>query len=368
MSQLSVISNGGMLIRNGVIEEVGPSRRIENLATARNAIEIDASGRVVMPGFVDPDVVLISPPRRKRDDGTMADDTAAVRLTSRKNLEIQASLVAAERARYGCLTAGANTSCAADLRSIVKVLRAHRTVQAKPLRIRSVFSYCDSDLDQFTSRWLPAVRKTKLAAVIDFEPDDTGRPDTVYRAPAIAASAAGFAIRFRSAKTPDPSFLLLALSAGAIAIVSPIDTLNAFTGRLAGIGCVRVIPASSGLNNDDSAASVRLAIGGGAALALTPSYRAHQVSTFNMQYMLYLAVEHFGMTPEEAIIATTYNSACSLRVSHVTGSLELGKSADLLMMDVDDYRELPRRAGHYDVSMVMRGGQILSRRSPLMLD
>jgi imidazolonepropionase len=87
-----------------------------------------------------------------------------------------------------------------------------------------------------------------------------------------------------------------------------------------------------------------------------------------MQHLLHLAVHRLGLTPEEAITATTWNPACSLRLSRVTGSLEPGKSADLLLMEVSDYRELARRAGHHDVSLVMRAGQIVLRSPPLSVD
>ena len=53
MSDLGIMPDGALLIRDGVIQEVGPSRRVENLAAARGATEIDASGKVVMPGLVD---------------------------------------------------------------------------------------------------------------------------------------------------------------------------------------------------------------------------------------------------------------------------------------------------------------------------
>ena len=83
---------------------------------------------------------------------------------------------------------------------------------------------------------------------------------------------------------------------------------------------------------------------------------------------MYLARERFGLTDEEAMLATTYNAACSLRMSHVTGSLEPGKSADVLVMDAPDYRDLSRRAGHSDVRMAIRAGHVVFRRPALILD
>lgn len=148
-----------------------------------------------------------------------------------------------------------------------------------------------------------------------------------------------------------------------------MDTLRAFAGPLSAVGCVRIIPASEGFEDAENAASgIRKAIQEGAAIALSSSYRSLEASSLNMQYLLHLAVHRLGLTPDEAITATTWNPACSLRLSHITGSLEPGKSADLLLMEVDDYRELPRRAGHHDVSLVMRGGQVIFRSSPLSVD
>src|SRR5579864_7713691 len=53
LRNLGLIQDGAVLIVDGLIREVGSSRRVENLALAREANEIDATGRVVMPGFVD---------------------------------------------------------------------------------------------------------------------------------------------------------------------------------------------------------------------------------------------------------------------------------------------------------------------------
>src|SRR6202041_3689554 len=65
LGNLGIIQDGAVLIANGVIVEVGPSRRLENLGLARGAEEIDASGCVVMPGLVDSHIHLVRGPTQE---------------------------------------------------------------------------------------------------------------------------------------------------------------------------------------------------------------------------------------------------------------------------------------------------------------
>jgi len=67
LGNLGIIQDGAVLIVDGLVREVGPSRRLENLAAAREADEIDASACVVMPGFVDTGAHLVSGPARVID-------------------------------------------------------------------------------------------------------------------------------------------------------------------------------------------------------------------------------------------------------------------------------------------------------------
>ena len=116
------------------------------------------------------------------------------------------------------------------------------------------------------------------------------------------------------------------------------------------------------------AASLRQAVDAGAAIALASGYRTIESAVMSPQYLMHLAVARYGLSPEEAIVATTYNAACSLRMSHVIGSIEPGKVADLLVMDVPDYSELWRRPGNHDISLVVRAGKVLWRRNPVGVD
>ena len=106
----------------------------------------------------------------------------ALRVTSRQRVQTRAAAVAVERARYGCLTVGARTPGATDLQNIGKVLRTHRALQSKPLRIRSIFcpqipqgaeTFAASMLELLTLKWLPSIRQKRLCSVLEIS---AGRP------------------------------------------------------------------------------------------------------------------------------------------------------------------------------------------------
>lgn len=358
MREPGVVSDGALLIHNGLVVESGPTRRIENLQQAKTAREIDATGKVVMPAFVDPNAVLVSTP----SDGNGAKLSLSV--LSRKRLEIGASAAAAAFARAGVLSVGAHTGCAVDLRETIKSLLIHQGLQNRPLRIRSILSPRDRQgARELIEKWIPAGRKRKLASILELSPMEASE----LRRVATAAAGAGYSLRIRSEEPLSPEGHELAVEGGAVAIVAPPPEQANFAARLGAIGCVYILCASDVLQSDrDFSAPTRALIDEGCPVALASGYGQHGYASFNPQFLLYLGRTRFGMTAEEAICATTWNAACSLRMSHVTGSLEPGKYADLLVMDVGDYRELSRRAGHNDIQTVMRAGQVIYRRAPLI--
>src|SRR5581483_2269314 len=114
--------------------------------------------------------------------------------------------------------------------------------------------------------------------------------------------------------------------------------------------------------------AVRSAIDSGLALALSSAFRAGAAGSLNMQFILHLACSRLKLTPEEAITAATHNAAAALRFADSAGSLAPGRPADLIVLDVPDYRDLMTRAGHHDVTIVMRAGRVIYRRPLLSLE
>jgi imidazolonepropionase len=369
MNELGMVSDGALLIHNGVIQESGPSRRIENLQQARHAREIDAQGKLVMPAFVDPDSVLVMPlPSRAvaLKPGVAVKPEVGLRVLSRQVLEASAVSAATALARLGVLSVGAHTGFALDLRDTTKTLLIHQALQNKPLRIRSILSpRAGTNTKDLIGKWLPATRKRKLSSILELTiPQSEG-----LREIATAGASAGFSLRIRSAVSLSESDYQVACEGGAVAILAPPPEVSEWSRRLASVGCVHVLSAADVLRHDaDFGAVTRRLIDDGSAVALASSYSPRGMSSSNPQFLLCLATAHFGMTAEEAICASVWNAACSLRTSHVTGSLEPGKAADVLVMDIHDYHELPRRAGHNDVELALRAGRIVYRRAGLNLD
>jgi imidazolonepropionase len=69
----------------------------------------------------------------------------------------------------------------------------------------------------------------------------------------------------------------------------------------------------------------------------------------NMQFIIQLACLNMRMTPAEAICASTFNAACSIGLNDIIGSLEKGKQADVIILDIPNHKFLPY---HYGINLV----------------
>ena len=140
-----------LLITDGVISNVGPSRRIENLAGARSAEEINASGRVVMPGFVDSHTHLIAASPRVSEYRTagVSDSTLGrkamqfnieyVRRSSASALEHQAKKLLQGFLRHGTTTVEVKSGYGLDETGELKILRAISHLSQAGINVASTF-------------------------------------------------------------------------------------------------------------------------------------------------------------------------------------------------------------------------------------
>jgi imidazolonepropionase len=97
----------------------------------------------------------------------------------------------------------------------------------------------------------------------------------------------------------------------------------------------------------------------GVPVALATDYNPGTCMCPNMLLIMALGCLHMKMTVEEVIVAATINGAAAINRASQTGSLRAGKDADLLVLDIDTYRELPYRFGENFARYVVAGGGVI---------
>jgi imidazolonepropionase len=112
-------------------------------------------------------------------------------------------------------------------------------------------------------------------------------------------------------------------------------------------------------------APARKMIERGLPVALATDCNPGSSMTESMQIVITLACVEMRMTAAEAITASTINAAFAIGCGADCGSLEVGKKADVLVLDMEDYRELPYHYGISNVKHVIKNGQIVVRSGVL---
>lgn len=101
----------------------------------------------------------------------------------------------------------------------------------------------------------------------------------------------------------------------------------------------------------------------GIPVALATNFNEHEAPCFSMQTVVGLACHEMAFTPEQAISAATINGAYAVGRGTSIGSLEPGKFADLLLLNISDYRDLPHCLGTNLVHVVLKRGEIIYREA-----
>ena len=318
MRDVGIIPDGAVLIRNGRIEEIGPTRRVENLALARRAVrEIDAAGRVVVPGFVD----CITHPVHASPWAPPPPAAPA------RWLEAHARPFLAAMARHGTTTLEARPCPEADAALRLRVLRVLAALNGKPL---DIVPGCDGPL---TSGLAASIRRRKLVRFLCLG--------------AGMEAPAGFAFKFRGAVAP-------AVSAGSPAVEGLESLSAADIAALARSFTVAVL-----LPGTRPCAAARALIDGGCAVAIATGFHPKSSPGYSMQTAISLACSRMRLTPAEAICAATVNAAWACGSAARAGSLEPGKDADFLLLNASDYRELPYYFGANHVHLTVKRGEIV---------
>jgi len=393
LSDLGIIENGALAARNGRIVAVGRLAEIESTVKfSPDAVTIDADGAVVMPGFVDCHTHTVFADYRLEEyewrvAGTPYAEVAArgggiAKSVSDIHEMDEGSLFAVSEhrldgcARYGTTTIEIKSGYGLDLENELKQLRViRRLAETSQMTIVATFlgahsvpaSYRnkrEAFINELIGEMIPAVVQAGLAEFNDVFSETgvftTEEAERILR----EGQRAGLKARVHADELNDTGSAEMAARIGAVSA----DHLTKINGngiaRMAETGVFGVLlPGTSfGLPSVDFAPA-REMIDRGMRIAIASDFNPGSSTSESLPMMIAIACSHLRLSPAEAISASTYNPAFVVGREKEVGSLEAGKRADFLVLDCEDYREIPNRFGINPVARVYIAGRAWSRRS-----
>ena len=365
MAEVAIIRDGGMLIRDGKIDSVGPSDEIEK--KSRGAEIIDAGGHVVLPGFVDAHTHLVFAGNRLEDferrargetyeqiskaGGGIWSTVEKTRAASERDLIAQARNHADWFLRCGTTTIEAKSGYGLTLEDELKILRVMRSLNDESsLEIVPTFlgahavphgMRTDEYIDVVIDQMLPRIAKEKLAEFCDvfcergyFDIEQSRRILTAARKP-------GLKLRIHADQLSNFGAAKLAaeLEATTADHLEKTDSNGIAAMKSAGVQPV-LLPGSVYALGSSGYARAREMIEAGLPVVIATDFNPGSSPTSSMPMILSLACTQMKMLPAEAITAATINAAYSLKRGNKVGSLEPGKLANFSIFNCEDYREL----------------------------
>lgn len=400
MQQAEVVEDGAVVIRNGLVEFVGPTPEVERqLAGARweedpaTFTTIDASGQVVVPGFVDPHTHACFTGHRHEE--------AEWRLKGRSYMEILAQgggiLSTVARVRdvdegaladetyqrlllmlsLGTTTVEVKSGYGLDLATEMKMLRAIAKVSgmasdqmtvvptfmgahAVPLEYKSRRA---EYVDLVCREMLPQVAEAGLARFCDVFCEEEVFPPAEAERILGTAAAKGLGVKIHADEIGECGALDVAMELSAVSADHLLVTGDAGIRRLADSPtCGVLLPGTAFCLREGGFAPGRRMLDAGCAVALATDCNPGSCYTESMPLVMGLACFGMGLTPAEALHAATINAAYAVGLAAEVGSLEPGKSGDLVLLDSPDYRHLVYHLGINQVGMVVKRGEIVHVR------
>ncbi|MEZ4669655.1 MAG: imidazolonepropionase [Anaerolineae bacterium] len=395
LQDVGAIENGAVVITDGIITAVGSTPDILGAYTARQTV--DASGKVLCPGFVDCHTHTVYAGDRVAEfeqriagvsymdilaaGGGILNTMRATRLASQEVLVEAASRRLTSMLRLGTTTVEIKTGYGLDMPSELKMLNVieslaeHHVVDIVPtfLGAHAVPPEYKSRGNQYAAlvahEMLPQAaqwyKQSSFAAQgclfsVDVFCEDGAFDIAQSQLVLEAGQALDMSIKMHVDEFKALGGLTLAVGLGALSVDHLDVSRSEEIDMLAQSNTVGVImPAVNFHLGSTHFADARSMIDAGAAIALATDLNPGSAPCYSMPLVMALACRYQKVLPAEAMNASTINAAHALGLGDSIGSLEAGKQADILILDAPDYRHLMYQLGGNLVETVIKRGVII---------
>ncbi len=388
LRELSILDPADVWIVDDRIIAVAASGDLpEDCPRAPRHEEIDADGRVLMPGFVDCHTHAcwagdrLDEWERKRGGATYLEilragggimaTVRAVRAASAAHLTAALLDRLEQMSRHGTTTAEVKSGYGLTAEDEVKMLAAIHAAagrwQGSVISTALLGHALDPDRPEFIretiEHTLPAVSRIFPGMTVDAycEQGAWSRAECVQLF--TAAQAMGHPIRVHADQFSSTGMIGEAITRG----YRSVDHLEASSpgdlGALAASNTFGVMLPACGFHLDGRYGDGRAFVDAGGALAIATNCNPGSAPTHSMPCVIALAVRHLGLTPAEAIAAATINPARLLGFTD-RGAIAPGQRADLIVLHHRDERSLAYEFGANPVDTVICGGRVMPASAP----
>ena len=393
LGHLGIIPDGAVLINGSEIKDVGTTSEL--IKTYPHDETLNAQGQVVMPGFVDPHTHLIWVGDRAAefemrlqgktyleilaDGGGILSTVRSTRRASLDKMLDETRPRLREMLIHGTTTAEGKTGYGLQTETELRILQALLLLDAEgPLEIAPTFLGAHAippefkdDPDGYTSHlcsvMLPAVHEwwsshipTRPLPFVDVFCETGAFSLQQSRRILEEAKSLGFPLKIHADEFDNLGGASLAAGLGAVSADHLVKTSSEDIATLAHSNTIAVaLPCTPfGLAEHDYTPAQAILDANG-LLALATDLNPGTAWGGDMQFTIALACRYLRLTPAQAIVASTLNAAAAIQRSDRVGSIEPGKQADLLILNVADYRHLGYRFATNLVKTVIKRGKVI---------
>ena len=391
LGQIRRIKDAAVAVKDGTIVAVGEFAEVQSqVRLGKDTVRVEAQGKLVTPGLVDPHTHLIFDGNRCNEflmrcqgrtyaeiaeaGGGIVASMKATRSATRDRL------VALGRERLAKMLSAGTTSCEVktgyglDLESELTMLSAiFELADSQPVEIVPTFMPAHAVPPQMErSAYVESVIKDMLPAASKMVAEWGGTVFadvfcdlgyfTLEDTQAIfdRARDLGFKLKVHSDEFVNLGATTLAIKYGAASCDHLLNVSDEEIKLMAASNTVAVLlPGTSFFLNLSDHARARTMIESGVAVSLGSDFNPGSCHIFSLPLIWGLACMHLKMTAEEALNAHTVNAAYAIGLGEKVGRLSPGYQADITIYDVSCLEEIPYNLGFNPVSSVIKRGRVV---------
>ncbi len=383
MKELPIIDNAWLLVEDGKIADFG---KMQDLPSFEGVSEVDASGKFLLPGWIDSHTHLVYAGNREQEfidringltyeeiaekGGGIVNSAIKLQETSEEELYLQSARRLEEVMKMGTtaieIKSGYGLTTAAELK-MLRVIKNLKENYKLPVKATFLGAHAippeykndkDGYLDLLVNEMIPKVAEEGLAEFVDifcekgyFSVEDTHRVLEAGRKHGLRPKI--HVNQFNAIGGIKAAVAHSALSVDHLEVMEP-DDLDA----LEDSDTMPVALPSCSLFLGIPYSPARQILDAGLPIALATDYNPGSTPNGNMNLVISLACIKMKMNPEEAINAATINAAYAMDILDTHGSITKGKAANLILTEeIPSYGFMPYSFGANHINSVYINGK-----------